>query len=80
MKELHALLQLVMIAANKSNIKGAQKHFADLKKLNVTEPMLREQIEEVEKQLKMAGSAYYESGYAGHDGRSWRLQARWKAP
>lgn len=52
-----ALLQLVMIAANKNNIKGAQKHFTDLKKLNVTEPMLREQIREVEKQLKMAGSA-----------------------
>lgn len=51
-----AMLQLVMIAAGKNNIKAAQSHFADLKKLNVTEPMLREQIKEVDKQLKQAGS------------------------
>ncbi|MCC7246901.1 MAG: hypothetical protein IT269_14545 [Saprospiraceae bacterium] len=52
-----AHLQLVMIAASKQNIKAAQSHFADVKKLNVTENMLKEQIKEVEKQLKMAGSA-----------------------
>jgi len=51
-----AMLQLVMIAAGKNNIKAAQGHFADLKKLNVTEPMLKEQIKEVDKQLKQAGS------------------------
>lgn len=52
-----AMLQLVMIYANKSNIRAAQSQFADLKKLNVTEPMLREQIREVDKQLKQAGQA-----------------------
>jgi hypothetical protein len=52
-----AMLQLVMIAAGKNNIKAAQNNFADLKKLNVTEPMLKEQIKEVEKQLKQAGQA-----------------------
>jgi len=51
-----AMLQLVMIAAGKYNIKAAQSHFADLKKLNVTEPMLKEQIKEVDRQLKQAGS------------------------
>jgi len=50
-----AMLQLVMIAAGKNNLKAAQSHFSDLKKLNVTEPMLREQIKEVDKQLKQAG-------------------------
>ena len=33
-----ALMQMVMIAAGKNNIKAAQSHFADLKKLNITEP------------------------------------------
>ena len=35
-----------MIAAGKNNIKAAQSHFADLKKLTVTEPMLKEQIKD----------------------------------
>ncbi len=47
-----AMLQLVMIAASKSKPKEAQIQFAELKKLNVTEPMLKEQIKEVEKQMK----------------------------
>jgi hypothetical protein len=51
-----AQMQLVMIAAGKNNIKAAQSHFADLKKLNITEPMLKEQMKEIEKQLKMAGN------------------------
>lgn len=49
-----ALLQLVMIAAGKNNLKGAQNHFAELKKLNITEGMLKEQVKEVERQLKQA--------------------------
>lgn len=52
-----AMLQLVMVAAAKNNFKSAQLQFAELKKLNVTEPMLKEQIKEVEKQLKQAGQA-----------------------
>ena len=52
-----AYMQLVMIAANRQNIKGAQIHFAELKKLNITEPMLKEQVKEIEKQLKMTGQS-----------------------
>jgi hypothetical protein len=49
-----AMLQLVMVAAARNNRQAAINQFAELKKINVTEPMLREQIKEVEKQLKMA--------------------------
>ena len=52
-----AMLQLVMVAASKKNFKSAQLQFAELKKLTVTEPMLKEQIKEVDKQLKQAGQA-----------------------
>jgi hypothetical protein len=47
-----AMLQLVMIAASKNNRQSAINQFADLKKLNITEPMLKEQIKEVDKQMK----------------------------
>ena len=50
-----AMLQLVMVHAAKKNLKAAQTQFAEMKKLNVTEPMLKEQIKEVDKQLKQAG-------------------------
>ena len=76
-----ALLQLVMIAAGKNNIKGAQKHFADLKKLNVTEPMLKEQIKEVDKQLKMAGNATMNPAtMAMMGGRGFRPGSKRKMP
>lgn len=52
-----AMLQLVMIQAAKNNLKGAQNQFAELKKINITEPMLKEQVKEVERQLKQAGTA-----------------------
>ncbi len=51
------LLQLAMIAGSKNNRQGAQAHLNELKKLNITEPMLKEQIKELEKQLKMLGQA-----------------------
>jgi len=52
-----AMLQLVMVHAAKKNLKAAQSQFVELKKLNVTEPMLKEQIKEVDKQMKQAGQA-----------------------
>lgn len=52
-----AMLQLVMVHAAKKNLKAAQTQFAEIKKLNVTEPMLKEQLKEVEKQLKQAGQS-----------------------
>ncbi|MCS7037299.1 MAG: hypothetical protein RMJ33_07100 [Saprospiraceae bacterium] len=47
------LLQLTMIAASKNHRQLAQTHFNELKKLNITEPMLKEQIKDLEKQLKL---------------------------
>ncbi len=58
------LLQLSMIAASKHNAKGAQNYFNDLKKLNITEPMLKEQVKELEKQLKLLTQATH-SGMLG---------------
>lgn len=49
-----AMLQLVMVKAARNNRQGAVSQFAELKKLNITEPMLKEQIKEVEKQIKLA--------------------------
>lgn len=49
------LLQLTMIAASKNNRPAAQAHFNELKKLNITEPMLKEQVKELEKQIKLLG-------------------------
>lgn len=65
-----ALMQLVMISAGKNNIKLAQAHFADLKKLNITEPTLKEQIKEIEKQLKQAGQTMNPSMMAMMSGRN----------
>jgi hypothetical protein len=48
-----ALLQLAMIAGSKNNRQVALGYMADLKKLTITEPMLKEQIKELEKQLKL---------------------------
>lgn len=76
-----ALLQLVMISAGKSNIKLAQKYFADLKKLNVTESMLKEQIKEVDKQLKQAGgSSMNPSIMAMTGGRGFRQGSKRRQP
>ena len=47
-----AMLQLAMIAASKGNRLGAQNQLTDIKKLNITESMLKDQIKELEKQLK----------------------------
>ncbi len=65
-----ALMQLVMIAANKSNIKVAQAHFAELKKLNITEATLKEQVKEIEKQLKQASQGMNPAMMAMMGGRN----------
>lgn len=48
-----AMLQLAVIAGSKGNRQAAQNQLADIKKLNITENMLKEQIRDLEKQLKM---------------------------
>lgn len=48
-----ALLQLAMITASKNNRVGAQNYLTDIKKLNITETMLKEQVKDLEKQLKL---------------------------
>ncbi len=52
-----ALLQLAMITASKNNRQAAQNYLADIKKLNITENMLKEQVKDLEKQLKQMGQA-----------------------
>jgi hypothetical protein len=64
-----AMLQLAMIAASKNNRQAAQTQLAELKKLNVTEPTLREQIKELEKQLKQMGQTMNPSMMAMMGGR-----------
>ena len=49
-----AMLQLLMIGAQKGNINGLAPQLAEIKKMNVTEPNLKAQIKEVEQQLKLA--------------------------
>ncbi|MCW5921800.1 MAG: hypothetical protein KIS77_05610 [Saprospiraceae bacterium] len=75
-----ALLQLVMIYANKNNLKQAQAHFSEVKKLHVTESMLKEQIKEVEKQLKMAGQAMSPSMMAMMGGKGFRPGGKRRQP
>jgi hypothetical protein len=50
-----ALLQLALISGAKNNRVAAQNYLADIKKINVTEPMLKEQVKDLEKQLKQMG-------------------------
>lgn len=52
-----AMLQLAMIAASKNNKVAAQNYLNDIKKLNITEGMLKDQVKELEKQLKQLGQA-----------------------
>jgi hypothetical protein len=75
-----AMLQLVMIAAGKNNIRAAQNHFAELKKLHVTETMLKDQIKEVEKQLKQAGQAMSPSMMAQMGGKGFRPGGKRRQP
>lgn len=75
-----AMLQLVMIAAAKNNFKSAQMQFAELKKLNVTEPMLKEQIKEVEKQMKQAGQAMSPSMMGMMGGKGFRPGGKRRQP
>jgi hypothetical protein len=50
-----AMLQLLMISAQKNPNKiMMQRQLDDIKKLNITEGALKDQIKEIEKQLKMA--------------------------
>jgi len=65
-----AMLQLAMIAASKNNRQAAQNQLAEIKKLNITEYMLKEQIRDLEKQLKQLGQTMNPSmlGMAGRGG------------
>ena len=65
-----ALLQLAMIAGSRNNKLAAQNYLAEIKKLNITESMLKEQVRDLEKQLKQLGQAMNPSmlGMAGRGG------------
>jgi hypothetical protein len=63
------MLQLALIAGAKSNRVAAQNYLADIKKLNITEPLLKEQVKEMEKQLKQMGQGMNPSMMAMMGGR-----------
>lgn len=65
-----AMLQLAMISASKNNRQAAQNQLNEIKKLNITETMLKEQIRELEKQMKQMGQAMNPSmlGMVGRGG------------
>jgi len=65
-----AMLQLAMINASKNNQLAAQKLLAEIKKLNITEAMLKEQIRDMEKQFKQLRQSMNPSmlGMAGKGG------------
>lgn len=48
-----AMLQLLMVSAQRGNRNQMTARLAEIKKLNITESMLKDQIKEVEKQVKM---------------------------
>lgn len=75
-----AMLQLVLVAAAKNNFKSAQMQFAELKKLNITEPMLKEQIKEIEKQLKQASQAMNPSMLGMMGGKGFRPGGKRRQP
>lgn len=52
-----ALLQLAMIYGSKNNRQGAQHQINEMKKLNITESMIKDQAKELEKQLKQLQQA-----------------------
>lgn len=64
-----AMLQLALIAGAKNNRVAAQNYLADIKKINITEPMLKEQVKELEKQLKQMGQGMNPSMMAMMGGR-----------
>jgi hypothetical protein len=49
-----AMLQLMMIGAQRGNLNNVPAQMAEIKKLNITDPNLKEQLKSVEQQLKMA--------------------------
>lgn len=67
-----AMLQLAVIAASKNNRLAAQNHMAELKKMNITEPMLKEQIRELDKNLKQMQQSMNPSMMALMGGKGFR--------
>ena len=68
-------LQLANMSASKGNWPQAKNHFRNIKDLNVTEPQLREQIDQFEKALKNRGVMG-----AGNQGRHFRPGGKRKRP
>jgi hypothetical protein len=49
-----AMMQLMAISAQKGNRAAVTNQLAEIKKLNITDPTLKEQLKEIEQQIKMA--------------------------
>jgi len=75
-----AMLQMVMVYASKNKRQDAVTQFAELKKLTVTEPMLKEQIKEVEKQMKQIQQPMNPSMLAMTGGKGFRAGGKRRTP
>ena len=71
------LLQLANINAQKNKWTAAQNHYREAKKLNITEPQLKKQLEEFGKALKHRGQAKAAQGM-GRRGRQMMQPGRSK--
>ena len=70
-------LQLAGIYAQKNNWKSAQNHFTAAKKLNITEPTIKEQMVEFEKGFKQRGQLKHaRSGMMSAGGKRRRPKMR----
>jgi len=66
------LLQLANIHANKGKWTKAKSLFHDLKKLKVTEPVMKEQIKQFDKAISQRGQMKHAQGMRGRKGGGFR--------
>lgn len=66
------LLQLAGLNANKQKWTAANNYYREAKKLNITEPQLKEQVDMFGKQIKQAGATKGAQGMMGRSGSKGR--------
>lgn len=70
-------MQLANIAASKSNWTAAKRHMRETKQLSVTEPMMKQQLAEMEKAMKQQGQMKHMNRPGAHR-RGFRQKPRRK--
>lgn len=73
-------LQLANIAAGKNNWKKAETHFRKVKSLNITEPMMKEQVEQFEKVFQQRGQAKAANRMGGRGSNAMRQGGKRRRP